>query len=202
MEKTDFRRDRADLYGPGRDFSVVDVPAFDFLMVDGHGNPNSSPDYVAALEALYALSYRAKFASKIELGRDYTVLPLEGLWYAESIEAFYTGAKDDWSWTMMIRQPVPLPPELWQSVRSEAAKKKLPALPGVRLESFAEGPSVQVMYVGAYADEGPTIHEMHEWIAKNGYSERGHHHEIYLGDPRQSVSEKLKTVLRQPIRPA
>jgi hypothetical protein len=204
MEKIDFRVQRTDLYSPGsKAFTVVDVPSFEFLMIDGHGDPNTSADYVAALEALYTLSYTAKFTSKVELGRDYSVLPLEGLWYAESAEAFLTGAKDLWSWTMMIRQPVPLPIDLWTAVRHKAAaKKQSPALDAVRLESFAEGRSVQIMYVGPYAAEGPTILRMHDWISQNGYRENGSHHEIYLGDPRRTKPERLKTVLRQPIRSA
>ena len=106
MNKVDFRRERPDLYTPGsKDFSLVEVPPFTFLMVDGHGDPNSSPDYAQALEALYALSYAVKFASKLDLGRDYVVAPLEGLWHSENLDAFVTRSKDQWSWTMMIRQP-------------------------------------------------------------------------------------------------
>lgn len=204
MEKTNFVTERADLYTPGsKDFALVDVPEFEFLMIDGHGDPNTSPDYVAALEALYSLAYGAKFTSKLELGRDYTVLPLEGLWYAENVEVFLSGAKADWSWTMMIRQPVPLPADLWAGIRQRAeAKKPSPALPAVRLESFTEGLSVQTMYIGPYSDEGPTILRMHAWIAENGYVETGSHHEIYLGDPRRAKPDKLKTVLRQPIASA
>ncbi len=201
MEKLDFRNDRKDLYAPGtKDFSVVDVPAFEFLMIDGHGDPNTSPDYVAAVEALYSLSYAAKFACKLELGRDYGVLPLEGLWWADDLEAFVTQTKEDWSWTMMIRQPVPLPAATWDGVRATAARKPLSALPAVRLETFNEGQCVQIMYVGRYSAEGPTILRLHEWISANGYSEDGHHHEIYLGDPRRAKPENLRTVIRQPIR--
>lgn len=203
MEKLDFRGDRADLYTPGsKEFVLVEVPTFDFLMIDGKGDPNTSPDYAAALQALFSLSYAAKFASKLELGRDYAVLPLEGLWRAKSTEDFLSHSADEWSWTMMIRQPVPLPQPLWDAARAKAAKKELPALSAVRLESFAEGLSVQIMHIGPYAAEAPTILRMHEWIAANGYVENGQHHEIYLGDPRRTRPERLKTVIRHPIRPA
>lgn len=202
MEKLDFRHDRKDLYAPGTtDFSIVDVPAFEFLMIDGHGDPNTSPDYVAAVEALFTLSYAAKFACKRELGRDYGVLPLEGLWWADDVGAFIAETKDDWSWTMMIRQPIPLPPATWDDVRATAAKKPLPAVPAVRLESLSEGPCVQIMYVGQYSEEGPTILRLHEWISANGYRETGHHHEIYIGDPRRAKPENLRTVIRQPVLP-
>lgn len=201
MEKLDFAGERPDLYRPPKDLTVVDVPPFDFLMIDGHGDPNTSPDYAEALQALYSLAYTLKFASKTDLGRDYTVMPLEGLWYADDLGAFTAGAKDAWSWTMMIRQPVPVSEELWAAARGKAAAKKaLPALPAVRRETFAEGLSVQALYVGPYADEGPTITRMHDWIRENGYAENGHHHEIYLGDPRRTRPERLRTVIRQPIR--
>jgi hypothetical protein len=202
MIKANFVAERHDLYAPSAaDFTSVAVPEYTFLMIDGHGDPNTSTDYAAALKALYALSYAAKFASKAQLDRDYAVLPLEGLWTAESPEAFVARDKDEWSWTMMIRQPVELPAELWATVREKAAKKELPALPSVRLETFDEGLSVQIMHIGSYDAEAPTIARMHEWIAVNGFVERGVHHEVYLGDPRRSAPERLRTILRQPISP-
>lgn len=200
MGKHDFRSDRKDLYAPSaKGFVVVEVPAFDFLMMDGRGDPNTSPAYAAAVEALYTLSFTAKFASKVTLGRDYVVAPLEGLWSSDRMESFTDRSKDEWSWTMMIRQPDWLTTELWDAARAKAAKKKLPALDAVRLESLAEGASVQILHIGSYDDEAPTIARMHEWIADNGYVEGGRHHEIYLGDPRRSAPEKLKTVLRQAV---
>ena len=203
MEKTDLRTENRDLYSPRTgQFALVTVPRFDFLMIDGHGDPNASESYVQALEALYALSYGAKFASKAQLGRDYVVLPLEGLWRAESPEAFLEGRKNEWSWTMMIRQPSWLTADVWDAARAAAATKQLPALDAVRLESFEEGPCAQVLYLGPYSDEGPTITALHEWIAAHGRSLRGDHHEIYLGDPRRSAPEKLRTIIRQPVSAA
>ena len=168
-------------------------------MADGHGDPNTSADYADAVEALYSLSYTAKFASKQQLELDYVVAPLEGLWDSARMESFLDRSKDEWSWTMMIRQPTWLTPELWDAARTKLAKKPLPALERVRLESFAEGTAVQVLHVGSYDDEAPTIARMHEWLRANGYRETGRHHEIYLGDPRRSAPEKLKTILRQPV---
>jgi hypothetical protein len=199
FDKIDFRRERKDLYAPGRDFEVVEVPPFVYLMVDGEGNPNTSPAYVAAVEALYGLSYAAKFASKLDLGRDYVVGPLEGLWWGEG--EFAALSKDEWSWTMMIRQPDWLTPELWQAARAKVAKKQLSALDAVRLETLDEGLSVQFLHVGSYDDEAPTIARMHEWIAANGYVETTAHHEIYLSDPRRTEVSRLKTIVRQPMRP-
>jgi hypothetical protein len=202
MSKVNFVAERRDLYAPSaKDFSSVVVPAFQFLMVDGRGDPNTSPDWSAALQALYALSYGAKFACKAHLDADYVVLPLEGLWWAETPEAFIAREKDSWSWTVMIRQPVELTAELWATVREKAAKKQLPALARVRLETFDEALSVQIMHVGSYDAEAPTIARMHDWIAANGYVERGVHHELYLGDPRRTAPERLRTILRQPISP-
>ncbi|MGV8897079.1 MAG: GyrI-like domain-containing protein [Rhodoglobus sp.] len=199
MDKSDFRRERRDLYAPPRDVVMVDVPAFEFLAIDGVGDPNASPRYVAAVEALYSLSYAAKFASKAVLERDYVVGPLEGLWHSERVDSFTDRSKSEWSWTMMIRQPRWLTDEVRAQALAKVEKKKLVALADVRQISFAEGTAAQLMHVGSYDDEGPAIARMHDWIAANGYGLRGRHHEIYLGDPRRVAPERLKTVLRQPF---
>ena len=198
--KSDFRAERRDLYSPkAGDFSVVDVPEFLFAMVDGHGDPNTSPDYARAVESLYSVSYAAKFASKAELDRDYVVGPLEGLWDAERMEAFLDRSKGEWSWTMMIRQPDWITPELFERAVAKAVKKQ-PAAEAVRLEAYAEGLSVQILHVGSYDDEGPALARLHqEFLPANGYEETGRHHEIYLSDPRRIEAAKLKTVLRQPV---
>ncbi len=177
---------------------MVEVPDFSFLMIDGAGNPNTSQHYVAAVETLYTLSYAVKFASKAQLGRDYVVGPLEGLWWGEG--DFASLSKDEWSWTMMIRQPDWLTDEVWHLAREKAAAKKASLVDEVRLETLVEGTAVQWMHVGSYDDEAPTIARMHEWIADNGYVETGHHHEIYISDPRRVEVAKLKTVVRQPMR--
>ncbi|HEY85182.1 MAG TPA: hypothetical protein G4N96_08755 [Chloroflexi bacterium] len=204
MSKIDFKKELKHLYRPSaKKFGVVDVPPMNFLMIDGHGDPNTAQEYAEAVEALYAAAYKLKFMSK-KLGKDYVVPPLEGLWWAEDMSAFTGGNKDAWDWTMMIMQPEWISPQMFQEARRQVEKaKNPPALPKMRLETYHEGLSAQIMHIGSYDDEAPTIARMHhEFLPKNGYIETGKHHEIYLSDPRKVSPEKLKTVLRQPIKKA
>jgi len=204
MSKIDFKKELKYLYRPSaKGFVVVDVPPMNYLMIDGHGDPNTAQEYQDALEALYAVAYKLKFLSKKALGKDYVVPPLEGLWWAEDMEAFTTKLdKSDWDWTMMIMQPEWITEEMVQEAASQVAKtKNPPALPKLRLETYHEGLAVQILHLGSYDDEGPALHRMHqEFIPHNGYEMAGKHHEIYLSDPRRVTPEKLKTVLRQPVR--
>lgn len=204
MQKVDLRKELKEFYAPsGKDFAVVDVPPLDFLMVDGEGDPNTAPAYREAVEALYAVSYAVKFASKKELERDYGVAPLEGLWTAADPAAFVTRAKDAWRWTMMILQPPWITAEIVErAVAATARKKDLPALPLLRFERYHEGLSVQILHIGSYDDEGPTLRRLHEeYMPAHGFDFAGPHHEIYLSDPRRTTPERLKTILRQPVRP-
>ena len=203
MDKIDLKKQLKHLYKPThKEFTVVDVPPLKFLMI-GKGNPNTSQPFQEAVQALYGMSYTLKFASKKELDIDYTVMALEGLWWADDMGAFTAGAKDTWYWTVIMLQPDHITPEFVEAARAELARKKdVPALPRLRYETFHEGLSVQIMYFGSYADEGPTIARMHAFIQDNGYTFNGKHHEIYIGDPRKSAPEKLKTVIRQPIKKA
>lgn len=202
MEKIDFKKAFRTLWQPpaGR-FVLVEVPRMQFLMIDGEGDPNTAPAYARAVEWLYSVSYPLKFMSKKELGRDYTVPPLEGLWWAKDLSVFIDRNKDAWSWTMMIMQPDWITSAM-VSAAVDKAGAKLGAAPGsLRLEPFEEGLSVQTMHVGSYDEEGPVIRRLHEeFIPRNGLVENGHHHEIYLSDPRKTEPAKLKTVLRQPVR--
>ncbi|HUW15037.1 MAG TPA: GyrI-like domain-containing protein [Anaerolineae bacterium] len=203
MSKIDFRKELKHLYGPSTTgFVLVDVPSMQFLMVDGHGDPNTAQAYQDALEALYGVAYKIKFLSKKALARDYVVPPLEGLWWAEDMAAFSTGLdKSGWDWTMMIMQPEWISADLFEQAVQQVQKKKPPSLPLLRLETYHEGLSVQIMHLGSYDDEAPTLHKMHhEFIFQGGYEMAGKHHEIYLSDPRRVAAEKLKTVLRQPVR--
>lgn len=222
MDKIDFRKVYRSLYSaPATEFTLVEVPPLSYLMFDGHGNPNTSVDYAAALEALYSLSYTLKFMSKRCFGRDYVVAPLEGLWWAHAqsdkvdttfpkncapaeydMTAFTAGRKDDWSWTMMILQPEWITTDHLQAAKGEVLMKKgRPGVEKARLETLEEGLSAQILHVGPYDDEGPALKRLHEqWLPANRLVETGHHHEIYLSDPRQVVPEKLKTILRQPVR--
>jgi len=171
-------------------------------MIDGHGDPNAAPEYQEAIEALYAVSYKVKFASKKKLDKDYVVPPLEGLWWAEDMESFTSKRdKSQWDWTMMIMQPEWITHEIVDQAIEQAAEKELPALPKLRLETYHEGLCVQIMHHGSYDDEEPTLDKMHhEFIPQNGYKMAGKHHEIYLSDARKVAPEKLKTVLRQPVK--
>ena len=201
MSKVDFKKELKHLYRPStKKFEVVEVPEMQFLMVDGHGDPNTAQEYRDAIEALYAVAYALKFASKQELGRDYVVPPLEGLWWAQDMDAFVTGNKDAWDWTMMVLQPEWITPEMLAAAIEQTAKKKdLTAMDKLRLETYHEGLAVQIMHVGPYDAEWPTIARMHAFIAENGYEPAGKHHEIYVSDPRRTAPEKMKTVVRQPI---
>ena len=174
-------------------------------MVDGQGvpNPELTPAYQQALEALYGVSYKVKFASKKELEKDYVVPPLEGLWWAEDMTFFTTNRdKSKWQWRMMIMQPDWITQEMIEAGTAVVKKQKdLPALEKLRFETYEEGLSVQIMHVGAYDDEGPTLAKLHDkFMPENGFDFNGHHHEIYLSDPRRVAPEKLKTVLRQPVK--
>lgn len=202
MTKVDFKKELKHLYRPKRAFEVVDVPAMNFLMIDGHGDPNVAQEYKDAVETLFPVAYAIKFLSKSELERDYVVPPLEGLWWAEDMDAFTTARdKSQWDWTMMIMTPDWITPEIYRLGLERAGKKNPPALDRIRLESYHEGLSVQIMHIGSYEDEGPTLARLHhEFIPENGYQMAGKHHEIYLGDPRKVAPEKLKTVLRQPVQ--
>jgi hypothetical protein len=203
MSKVDFKKECKELYAPQRKFVIVDVPEMRFLMVDGHGDPNVEQEYQDAVEVLYAVSYKIKFASKRQLGKDYVVPPLEGLWWADEMDVFTTSRdKTQWDWTMMIMVPEWISPEMFAEAVEEVRKgKNLNALDQVRLESYHEGLSVQIMHIGSYDNEGPILAKLHaEFIPENGYVENGKHHEIYLSDPRRVAPEKLKTVLRQPVK--
>ena len=171
-----------------------------FLMIDGHGDPNVTPLYQEAVEGLFSLAYTLKFALKKAGGVDYGVLPAEGLWWVEDMAAFSLEDKAAWEWTMMIAQPEFVTAEWVERARAEAFKKKgLPALERIRFETNAEGTAAQMMHIGPYADEGPNIARLHAFIAEQGGRLRGKHHEIYLSDVRRTAPEKLRTVIRQPF---
>jgi hypothetical protein len=195
----DLEHDLKRLYRARQAPELVDVPELEFLMLDGQGDPNVSGRYREAIQALYAVSYTLKFALKRGGGVDYRVAPLEGLWWAEVMTRFSEN-KSAWHWTMMIRQPPEVTPELVEEAAAEVARKKrLPAARELRLERFAEGRAAQVLHIGPWADEGPTIERLHAFIEEQGYAKRGRHHEIYLSDPRRTAPERLKTIVRQPV---
>jgi hypothetical protein len=180
---------------------VVDVPPLQYLMVDGHGDPNTSPEYADALVALYPVAYALKFASKRELDRDYTVMPLEALWWADDMATFTTARdKSQWHWTAMILAPDWITSDLLDAgVSAVRAKSDPAALDRVRLSALEEGRCVQTLHLGPYDAEGPVLERLHAFIADSGMQRTGRHHEIYLSDPRRVAPDKLRTILRQPI---
>lgn len=202
--KLDLKKEQKHLYSPSaKEVTLVEVPAMNFLMADGAGDPNTSPVFQEAVEVLYSLSYTLKFMVKKGQGIDYAVLPLEGLWWAEDMGAFApeTMDKNRWLWTLMIRQPEYVNPELFDQAREQVIKKKpLPYLARVRWENFTEGLSAQILHVGPYATEHSTIEKIHAFMKDQGYNFNGRHHEIYLSDPRRTAPEKLKTIIRQPVK--
>ena len=202
VEKIDFKVTLKGLYSsrPGT-FTQVKVPKLHFLMVDGSGDPNTSKEYASAIEALYTVSYTLKFMSKGELGRDYSVPPLEGLWWSNDMEDFEKGNKDKWLWTAMIMLPDWITPSFFRTGLDSASKRKPEAdLTCIRREALAEGLSVQTLFIGPYSEEAPVIAELHHsYLPANGLKENGKHHEIYLSDTRRTASNKLKTIIRQPV---
>ncbi len=183
------------------EFRVLEMPPLPYLMVDGHGDPNTAQEYADALAALYPVAYTLKFASKTE-GRDYVVPPLEALWWAEDMDAFTrTRDKSKWDWTAMIMTPDWITEQMFEEAVAKVAAKDRPASLGkVRWETLAEGSCVQTLHIGPYDAEGPVLEEMHErFIPERGLRMTGKHHEIYLGDPRRVEPAKLRTILRQPV---
>jgi hypothetical protein len=183
---------------------ILEVPPLQYLMVDGHGDPNTSAEYADALGALYPMAYGLKFASKNELGRDYVVPPLEGLWWADDVRTFTTARdKSAWSWTLLLLCPDWITPDLVEVVR-EAARSKptvsTTAVEAVRLETLDEGLCVQTLHVGSFEDEGPVLEDLHHrFIPEHGLVMTNKHHEIYLSDVRKVAPERLRTILRQPV---
>ena len=203
MAKIDIKKELKHLYNSSaKEFTIVDVPEMNFLMVDGSGDPNTAKEYTDAIQALYTVSYTLKFMVKRgEAAIDYGVMPLEGLWWVDDMNQFREDKKNEWKWTAMIMQPEYITRDLFDLALKEAKKKKdLPALSKLRFSSFSEGPASQIMYYGPYSNEGPTIKRLHKYIEQNGYALSGKHHEIYLSDPRRSAPEKLKTIIRQPMK--
>lgn len=199
---TDYKQVWKQLYAPPAAPALVDAPPMRCLMVDGEGDPNRAPAYAAAVEALFSVAYGLKFALRRVGAEDYVVMPLEGLWWADDMDDFLSGRRERWRWTMLIAQPVAVPEGLLALVADEVARKKAPAARDVRLELLSEGLCAQVMHRGPYADEAPVIAALHAFTTGQGLALAGRQHEIYLSDPRRTAPEKMRTVLRQPVRRA
>ncbi len=202
MDKVDLKKQLEEFYNSSsKEVKFVDVPAMNFLMVDGKGNPNDSPEYKAAIEVLFMVSYALKFMVKKAKSIDYSVMPLEGLWWVDNITKFSPEHKDDWKWKAMIMQPNFVNAEDVKAAIEQVKKKKnLEAITKLRFESFNEGKAAQIMHIGPYSAEGANIAKIRAFIQSNGYSLGGKHHEIYLSNPGKTAPEKLKTIMRQPMK--
>jgi hypothetical protein len=202
MSKLDYKKELKHLYAASaKQPALVDVPTLNYLSVDGTGNPNTSSAYQEAVQALFSLSYTIKFS--IKKGRaaiDYGVMPLEGLWWVDDMSQFSVTRKDEWQWTIMIMQPAIVTQAIVEACRSELARKKeLPALSKVKFAAFSEGKAAQILHIGPFSEEGPTIEKLHAYIAASGLKLAGKHHEIYLTDIRRAAPAKWKTIIRQPV---
>jgi hypothetical protein len=203
MIKLDLKKDLKYLYHPSpRAVEIVDVPRMQFLMIDGTGDPNTAQDFRDAMMALYGVAYTLKFALKKRENVDYPIMALEGLWWVDDLTLFAQTDRSKWQWRAMIMQPDIVTESAFQQASEEVRQKKNPPLlDKMRLDSYHEGLSAQIMHIGPYATEMPTVEKLHADILAKGYQLRGKHHEIYLGDPRRCAPEKLKTIIRQPIAP-
>lgn len=202
MRKIDYKKELKHLYGPSsKRIEIVNVPTMNFLKIDGEGDPNTSQAYQDAIEALFSVSYTLKFMiKKGEQQIDYGVLPLEGLWWSDDPSEFSVENKEKWKWTSMIMQPEYVTNDLFEAAVDQVKKKKnLVALSKMRFDSYKEGTSAQIMHIGPFSEEGPTIEKLYSFIKDNGYQLTGKHHEIYLSDFRKTAPDKLKTIIRQPI---
>ncbi|MCF6304173.1 MAG: GyrI-like domain-containing protein [Rhodobacteraceae bacterium] len=200
-DKLDLKKQQKDIYAPSaKKVSLLDIGPMNYLMIDGKGAPEG-PRYTQVIEALFAVSYTMKFLiKKGPRAIDYGVMPLEGLWWAEDMAHFSTKRdKSQWQWTMMIRQPDFIKQADIDMAMQAATKKKNPAnLEGLRFENYTEGPCAQILHIGPFEEEGPTIEQLHAAIEATGHTLSGKHHEIYLSDIRRAAPEKWRTILRQP----
>ncbi|HEY5695350.1 MAG TPA: GyrI-like domain-containing protein [Candidatus Saccharimonadales bacterium] len=199
--KVDFKKTLDAYTAKNHQFRILEVPQMQYLMVDGHGDPNTSQEFKDAIAALYPVAYKLKFASKQKLGKDYTVMPLEGLWWAKDMSTFTSRDKSQWDFTLMIMQPDWITQEMFnESVQKVAEKDPPVSLAKVRFETLNEGICVQTLHIGSFDDETDILAKMHnEFIPGNHFKLTGKHHEIYFSDFRKVSPEKLRTILRQPV---
>jgi len=203
MEKIEYKKQLKEYYSAkvGK-IVTVNIPKMNYLMIDGHGDPNNSQEYIDTIQTLYPVAYTLKFMCKKALGKDFGVMPLEGLWWTEKMADFSVEDKSNWLWTAMIMQPDIITREMFKDATKQVAEKKKPAsIDKIHFEAYSEGRAAQVMYIGPYADEGSTIMGLHEYIRQQGGrldETNKHHHEIYFSDPRRTDPSKLKTIIRQP----
>jgi hypothetical protein len=201
--KIDLKKELKNLYKPSaKKVSIVNVPEMKFLMLNGRGVPERSQEFQDAIQAVYGVAYTIKFTLKEDPSiPDFTVMPLESLWWISGGATFDKAEGSAWRWTVMVAQPHFITEE-----HLAAAKKKLkqkaggPSVSNVRLRSFDEGLSAQMMHIGSYSSIGDSVKKVEDYAKENGYKLRGRHHEIYLSDPRRVAPEKLKTIVRRPLK--
>ena len=201
MKKIDFKKELKHLYKPSvKSVGRVTVPGMNFLMINGQGDPNTSQEFQDAVEALYSVSYALKFmVKKGGMATDYGVMPLEGLWWSDDMSTFSVDCKEAWKWTLMIMQPEFISQAMVEgAIKQVKAKKNPVSLSQLRFALFEEGEAAQIMHIGPFSEEGPTIEKVHAFIEESGKVRRGKHHEIYLSDIRRADPAKWKTVIRQP----
>jgi hypothetical protein len=207
MSPVDLVKQYRALYTPSSKHpAILEVPERSFVAVDGRGSPESEA-YQAAIQTLYGTAYTLKFACRnADAERDFKVAPLEGLWWGDTERpslAELQAEREAWNWRMMIALPDDVTAAEVAAAAEAAARKRRPETPvEVRFERFEEGLAAQLMHIGPYSDEAPTIERLHAWVAEQGYELHGRHHEIYLGDPRRTAPGRLKTVIRHPVREA
>lgn len=203
MKKIDFKKELRHLYQPSaKEVEQINVPAMNYLMADGEGDPNTAQAFADVVEVLFSLAYTLKFmVKKGALAIDYGVMPLEGLWWADDMSAFSAADKSRWKWTLMIMQPDFISKKMVDAAIAEVKAKKNPAaLSRVRFETLAEGNAAQIMHIGPFSEESPNIERIHRFIESSGYKRVGKHHEIYMSDIRKTAPQKWKTVIRQPMQ--
>ncbi|MBA4317279.1 MAG: hypothetical protein C0412_02660 [Flavobacterium sp.] len=201
MEKVDLKKEYKNLYSASaKEAVIVEVPEFNYLMINGNGDPNKVEVFNPAVETLYTTAYTIKGFSKTKLKKDFVVQPLEGLWWVNDLKDFSFVNKDNWNWTLMILLPGFITNTIFiDSIEKAKSKKEHLPFYNVRFENLCEGKSAQILHIGPYSEEQPTIRKLHSFVEEKGLQLRGKHHEIYLSDPRKTPGEKLKTILRHPV---
>ena len=199
--KIDLKKEYKELYNPSsKEVSFVEVPKMKYLAIEGKGDPNTSQEYKDSIEALMGVSFKTKFIMKEEHNQDYVVMPLEGFWWSDDMENFTIEDKSDWKWKSLVMQPYFVKEEhISQAKEETGTKKDLPSLDKIEFIEIEEGLSAQILHIGPFSEEGPTVKKIHEKIDKENYEFNGLHHEIYLSDIRRAKPEKLRTIIRQPI---
>lgn len=202
MDKIDHKKTLDSYRAKNNEFRIINVPKRQYLMIDGHGDPNTSQEFKNAIFALYPVAYKLKFASKLDLAKDYVVMPLEGLWWAEDMSSFTTARdKSQWDFTLMIMQPDWITEDMFKKAVTKVSEKNMPvSLSKVRLETLKEGTAVQTLHIGSFDSEAAVLDSLHnDFVPKNNLKLTGKHHEIYLSDFRKVAPDKLRTILRQPV---